>query len=563
MSEQPSRPHVSRLLGVIRGQSANAIEQVRITETQLIQRISDRAAHKWRFSHTKPNLSALINEIRDGADHLDTGVRFHEVGTVQHIGEGVATISGLPHASTNEVVVFPTGVRGLILDLERDHCDIILLGPDVGIQGGDLVVGTGERLRVPVGQVLVGQVVNPLGEPLGGGRPLDATEFQYLERKAPGIVKRAPVKESLHTGWKIIDTLVPIGRGQRELILGDRQTGKTTLAIDTILSQRGAGVTCVYVAIGQKKSTTLGVVETLKKHGAMEYTIVVVASPDDPSALRYLAPYAGCTMAEEFVYRGHDTLIVYDDLTRHADAYRELSLLLRRPPGREAYPGDIFYLHARLLERACKLSDEMGGGSMTALPIIEMQRGNVASYIPTNLISICDGQILLDTNLFNRGTKPAVDTGRSVSRVGGAAQTQAIRSVVRDLRLELAQYEEVAQFARFGTDVDETTRRQIQRGERLRAVFTQHAHDPFSLSWELLSLLAAVEGLLDDIRLPDILAFERSLVAHLEKEHLGLIQHLDHTGELTHETRHVLTDAMRAYQEDWVTSHPSESTSGR
>jgi F-type H+-transporting ATPase subunit alpha len=470
MSEAASRSQIARLLDTIQEQSSQIEEQVQISKTELIRQISDRVAHTSHSAGTASDLHDLLKRVREGAAQLEADVRFRNVGTVQHVGQGVATISGLPDAITNEVVEFPTGVRGLILNLERDRCDVILLGSDVGIQGGDMVIGTGERLRVPVGSSMLKNIVNPLGEPLNGGHTIDATEFRYLERRAPGIVERAPVNEPLHTGWKIIDALVPIGRGQRELIVGDRQTGKTTLAIDMILSQRDRDITCVYVAIGQKKSTTLGVIETLREHGAMEYTVVVVSSPDDPPALRYLAPYTGCTLAEHFVYGGHDTLVVYDDLTKHADAYRELSLLLRRPPGREAYPGDIFYLHSRLLERACKLNDEFGGGSMTALPIVEMQRGNIASYIPTNLISITDGQIVLDTGLFNRRIKPAVDIGRSVSRVGGSAQTPAMRSVVRDLRLELSQYEEVARFARFGTDVDETTHRQIERGKRLQTV---------------------------------------------------------------------------------------------
>ena len=499
-----------------------------------------------------------MGQIRDGAARLESGVRFHDVGTVQRIGESVATISGLPYVCTDEIVAFPTGVQGLILNLERERVDVILLGPDEGIHGGDLVTGTGERLRVPVGQATLGQVLNPLGAPLDGGRALDVTEHRYLERSAPGIVERAPVNEPLHTGWKIVDTLVPIGRGQRELIVGDRQTGKTTLAVDAIINQRDQNVTCVYVAIGQKKSTTLSVIETLRKHGAMDYTIVVVSSPDDPPALRYLAPYAGCTMAEYFLYRGHDTLVIYDDLTKHADAYRELSLLLRRPPGREAYPGDIFYLHSRLLERACKLSDGLGGGSLTALPIVEMQRGNLASYIPTNLISITDGQIVLDTNLYNRGIKPAVDIGRSVSRVGSAAQTPAMRSVVRNLRMELAQYDEVARFARFGTDVDETTHQQIRRGERLRTVLTQHAHDPFSLSSQIISLIAAVDGLLDEIHLRDIPIFEQDLMAHLKDKHPGLVQKISREGELTDEMSHVLIDSMREFHEEWITARNSQ-----
>jgi len=436
-------------------------------------------------------------------------------------------------------------VRGLILNLDHDLIDVILLGPDEGIQGGDLVTSSGERLRVPVGHRLLGRVINPLGEPLDEHGPVDATAFRYLERDAPGIVERAPVNEPLHTGLKVVDALVPIGRGQRELIAGDRQTGKTTLAVDAILNQRDSGVLCVYVIIGQKKSSTLAVIETLRHHEALPHTIVVVSSPDDPPALRYLAPYAGCTMAEFLMHAGRDVLIVYDDLSKHADAYRELSLLLRRPPGREAYPGDIFYLHARLLERACKLAD---GGSLTAMPIVEMQRGNIAAYIPTNLISISDGQIVLDAGLFNRGIKPAVNAGLSVSRVGGAAQTVAMRAVAGRLRLELAQFEEVARFARFGAEVDEATQRQIRRGERLRAVLTQPAHRPLPLAAQVVVLLAATEGYLDDVALADVPAFENRLLAHIEAEHPGLLHQINRSGELPTEKREALAEALAHYR---------------
>jgi F-type H+-transporting ATPase subunit alpha len=478
---------------------------------------------------------------------MTTAVRFHDVGTVQYIGNGVATLSGLPHARTDELVDFSTGVQGMILNLDHDRLDVILLGPEEGIQGGDLVTATGERLRVPVGPNLLGRVVNPLGDPLDARGPVDTEALHYLERDAPGVAERAPVDEPLHTGCKIVDALIPIGRGQRELIVGDRQTGKTTLAVDAILNQRDTGVLCVYVAVGQKKSSTLSVIETLRRGGALETTIVVTASPDDPPALRYLAPYAGCTMAEYLVHQGQDVLIVYDDLSKHADAYRELSLLLRRPPGREAYPGDIFYLHSRLLERACKLIPFPGGeeseesrGSLTALPIAETRQGNLSAYIPTNLISITDGQIMLDADMFNHGVKPAVSAGLSVSRVGGAAQTSAMRDVVGNLRLELAQFEEVARFARFGTEVGEATKQQIRRGERLQAVLTQPAHNPLSLASQVVILLAATSGLLDDIPPGSVPDFEARLLARVETEHPGLLQQINRTGELTEETRQLL-----------------------
>jgi F-type H+-transporting ATPase subunit alpha len=493
----------------------------------------------------------LLQTLRARAAELYGGregsVIFREVGTVQQIGDGVATLSGLPMARSDELVQFPTGVQGLILNLDHARLDVILLGPDEGIQGGDLVKATGERVRVPVGHQLLGRVVSPLGQPFDERGPIQATEMRFLEREAPDIVARAPVNQPLHTGTKIIDALLPIGRGQRELILGDRQTGKTTLAVDAILSQTESDVSCVYVSIGQKKSSALSVIDTLDRHHALSYTAVVIASPEDPPALRYLAPYAGCTIAEFFLDEGRDTLIVFDDLNKHADAYRELSLLLRRPPGREAYPGDIFYLHARLLERACKLSEEHGGGSLTALPIVVTQRGNVSAYIPTNLISICDGQIVLETDLFNQGIKPAVNVGKSVSRVGGEAQSQAMRTLAGDLRLELSQYEEVSRFARFGTEVDKATQRQIEHGRRLRAVLTQPVHQPLPLASQIVALLAATEGMLDQVAVEDVRAFQRGLLDLARRREPERLQQIERTGELSPETGSALMDLMRGY----------------
>jgi len=552
MSEQEKRPEVASLLQALREQADQMEEGVRLYDADLVRRISDRVATLPDLKRVQPDVGTTLQLLRQKTDQLIGRVRFYDVGTVQRIGEGVATLSGLPSARTDELVTFPNGVQGLILNLDHARIDVVLLGSDKGIQGGDLVTATGERVRVPVGHQLLGRVVNPLGELLDGQRPFETVETRYLEREAPDIIERAPVEEPLHTGLKVVDALVPIGRGQRELILGDRQTGKTTLAVDAILNQRDSDVACVYVAIGQKKSSTLAIIETLRRYDAMANTIVVVSSPDDPPALRYLAPYAGCTMAEFLMYEGRDALIVYDDLSKHADAYRELSLLLRRPPGREAYPGDIFYLHARLLERACKLSDEEGGGSLTALPIIETQRGDVSAYIPTNLISINDGQIVLDMDLFNRGTKPAVNVGQSVSRVGGEAQTAAMRSVVSELKLELSQYEEVARFARFGTQVDEATQQQIRRGQRLRAALRQPAHQPLSLAAQIVVLLAATEGFLDDVVIGDIPAFERGLLDRVESEHLELLQQINRSHELTEETRETLIEAMAAYRSTWL-----------
>jgi F-type H+-transporting ATPase subunit alpha len=552
MSEQDKRPEVASLLQALREQADQMEEEVRLYDTDLVRRISDRVATLPDLKRVQPDVGTTLQLLRQKTDQLMGRVRFYDVGTVQHIGEGVATLSGLPSARTDELVTFSTGVQGLILNLDHARIDVVLLGSDQGIQGGDLVTATGERVRVPVGHQLLGRVVNPLGEPLDGQRPFETAETRYLEREAPDIIERAPVEEPLHTGLKVVDALVPIGRGQRELILGNRQTGKTTLAVDAILNQRDSDVACIYVAIGQKKSSTLSVIETLRRYNAMADTIVVVSSPDDPPALRYLAPYAGCTMAEFLMYEGRDALIVYDDLSKHADAYRELSLLLRRPPGREAYPGDIFYVHARLLERACRLNEDEGGGSLTALPVIETQRGDVSAYIPTNLISINDGQIVLDMDLFNRGTKPAVNVGQSVSRVGGEAQTAAMRSVVSELKLELSQYEEVARFARFGTQVDEATQQQIRRGQRLRAALRQPAHQPLSLAAQIVVLLAATEGFLDDVVVGDIPAFERGLLDRVEGEHLDLIQQINRTQELTEETRETLIEAMADYRTTWL-----------
>lgn len=545
---------VRTLLRILRERAPHIGAEVmhyRAGDTSIVKRLSEEVAAIAGIALIKPEIPKMMQALTARATTIDAQVQYHAVGTVQHIGNGVATLSGLPRSCTDELVTFPTGVQGLILNLERDHVDVILLGSDEGIQGGDQVMATGERLQVPVGRNLLGRVVNPLGQPLDERGPIESAYYTHLEHDAPGIVDREPVNEPLLTGWKMVDALVPIGRGQRELIIGDRQTGKTSLAVDTILNQKNTGVACFYVAIGQKKSSTLAVIETLQKAGALDYTTVIVSSPDDPPALRYLAPYAGCTMAEGVMWEGHDVLVVYDDLTRHADAYRELSLLLRRPPGREAYPGDIFYLHSRLLERACKLSEAAGGYSLTALPIVETQRGNMSAYIPTNLISITDGQILLDSDLFNRGVKPAIDAGRSVSRVGGAAQVPAMRALASTLRLELAQFEEVARFARFGTDVDEATQRQIRRGERLRRLLTQPVHQPLALTAQIIMLAAAADGHLDDIPADDILAFERALLAHIQVGYPTLYTRRGHSPELLEEVRAMLAEFMEDFRTVW------------
>ena len=492
-------------------------------------------------------LPALLELVREKAREQPAHqVRFLDVGTLLQVGSGVAGLSGLPRAMTDELVDFPAGVQGLILNLDRRRIDCILLGSDEGLQGGDLVTSTGRRLQVPVGAELLGRVVDPLGRPLDGRGTVVAADWHDLEREAPNIVRRSPVNRPLHTGLKAVDALVPIGRGQRELIIGDRQTGKTAIAVDTIINQLEGDVVCVYVSIGQKRSSAQAVIQTLESQGALAHTVVVVADPDAPPALRYLAPYAGCTMAEYFVYQGRDALIVYDDLSKHADTYRELSLLLRRPPGREAYPGDIFYLHARLLERSGQFDETMGGGSLTALPIVETKRGQIAAYIPTNLISITDGQVYLDSGRFNRGFRPAIDVGLSVSRVGGAAQHPAMRAVAGRLRLELAQYEEVARFTRFGGEVDERTRRQITRGEHLAEALKQEQNAPLSLARQVVILFAASRGYLDDLPLNEVARFEATLFELMPRQHPALYQHLADGGELTPETEAKLEQAISA-----------------
>jgi F-type H+-transporting ATPase subunit alpha len=544
-------PDVAAVLRTLRSE-AQRTDAVQFRDVSLVKQIRDKAAEILGIERMQPTVGPVVDAMRRHATQLPSLVRFSDVGTVQRIGDGVAQLSGLPSARTEELVHFPTGVQGMVLNLEHGGIDVILLGSDEGIQGGDLVTGTGQRLHVPVGRRLLGRVVNPLGVPLDGRGPVETVENAYLEQDAPGIVEREPVSEPLYTGLKVIDSMLAIGRGQRELIVGDRQTGKTTLAVDTIINQRNSGVLCIYVAIGQKKSSILAVLQTLHQYEAMSYTTVVMSSPDDPPALRYLAPYAGCAMAERLMRDGNDVLIVYDDLSKHADSYRELSLLLRRPPGREAYPGDIFYLHARLLERAAKLATDRGGGSLTALPIVQTQRGNISAYIPTNLISITDGQIVLDTALFNRNIRPAIDVGQSVSRVGGAAQTAAMRKVAGALKLDLAQYQEVARFARFGTEVDETTQRQIQRGVRLEASLKQPEHRPLSLAEQVVVLVAASEGYMDDVSPEDIPAFERQIVERFRSDHTGSYHEINRTGELTDELRETLTSALTRYRAAWA-----------
>lgn len=480
-------------------------------------------------------------------------VIFNEVGTVHHIGNGVATITGLSGIGVDELVEFPTGVQGLVLNLEESSIDVILLGSDENIHGGDMVISQNKRLSIPVGPETVGRILNPLAVPLDEKPPIQPVEYQFLENKAPGIIERSPVNQPLQTGVKIIDALFPIGRGQRELILGNRQTGKTTIALDTIINQKGKGILCIYVAIGQKKSSVLAVIETLRQYQALDYTTVIMASSDDPPALRYLAPFAGCTLAEFFLSQGQDVLVVYDDLSKHADAYRELSLLLRRPPGREAYPGDIFYLHARLLERACKLNDEHGGGSLTALPIATMQKGNVASYIPTNLISICDGQIILSQEKFNKGFKPAVDIGLSVSRVGSSAQTAAMRKVSSQLKLTLSLFEEVERFTQFGTELDEATKNQIRHGQRLQAILTQRPGQPRSLAEQVVILTSATMGFFDSIGPGKTFNYETALVNWFKHHHNLFMQDINREGQLPADKEMDFEKWLYEFNESWIT----------
>jgi len=443
-------------------------------------------------------------------------IEVKEVGTVLMVGDGIAKVYGLENAMASELLEFPGGVYGIALNLEEDNVGVVLLGEDRNIKEGDIVKRTGRIVEVPVGDAIVGRVVNAIGQPIDGKGPINAKEQRKIEVIAPGIVDRQSVREPLQTGIKAIDTMIPIGRGQRELIIGDRQTGKTAIAIDTILNQKGENVVCIYVAIGQKRSTVANVVKSLEDYGAMEYTIVVSATASEAASLQFIAPYTGCTMGEYFRDNGRHALIIYDDLSKQAVAYRQLSLLLRRPPGREAFPGDVFYLHSRLLERAAKLSKEKGGGSLTALPIIETQAGDVSAYIPTNVISITDGQIYLGTDLFYSGIRPAVNVGLSVSRVGGAAQIKAMKQVSGTLRLDLAQYREMAAFAQFGSELDKTTRAQLARGERMVELLKQEQYQPSPVEHQVIAIFAGTNGYVDDVPTSDVRKFEKELLKFVD-----------------------------------------------
>jgi len=478
---------------------------------------------------------------------FDRNVDTYDAGTVLQVGDGIARVHGLANVMAGELVEFPGGVIGMAFNLEEDNVGCILFGEDSHIKEGDTVKRTGRIQEVPVGDELLGRVVNPLGQPLDGKGDIITGKSAYVERKAPGVIQRRPVTTPIQTGLKAVDAMTPIGRGQRELIIGDRQTGKTAMAVDTIINQKGQNVFCIYVAIGQKSSTVAQVIATLAQYGAMDYTIIVTAAASDPAPLLYLAPYAGCTMGEHFRDSGRDALIIYDDLTKHAWAYREVSLLMRRPPGREAYPGDVFYLHSRLLERAARLSDEEGGGSLTALPIIETQEGDLSTYIPTNVISITDGQIFLETDLFYSGLRPAVNAGTSVSRVGGKAQVRAMRDVAGRLRNDLARYREVASFAQFGSDLDAVTRQQIRRGERLQEILKQGQYQPMPVEEQVASLFAAGGGFLDEIPLQAVGQWEREYLEALRVQHPEILKEVREKKALSADLRDRLQKAMREF----------------
>ncbi|MFD1139361.1 F0F1 ATP synthase subunit alpha [Paenibacillus urinalis] len=492
--------------------------------------------------------------IKNQIEQYKTDIEVSEVGSVIEVGDGIARVYGLENVMSGELVEFSTGVLGLALNVEESNVGIVILGPYTDIREGDQVKRTGQIMQVPVGEAMIGRVVNALGEPVDGKGPIETTQFRPVENKAPGVMARKSVHEPMQTGIKAIDAMVPIGRGQRELIIGDRQTGKTAIAIDAILNQKGNGMKCIYVAIGQKQSTVAQVVETLRRNGAMEYTTVVTASASEPSPLLYIAPYAGCAIGEYFMYKGEHVLVVYDDLTKQASAYRELSLLLRRPPGREAYPGDVFYLHSRLLERAAKLNDELGGGSLTALPFIETQASDVSAYIPTNVISITDGQIFLEADLFNAGQRPAINVGISVSRVGGSAQIKAMKKVAGSLRLDLAQYRELQAFSQFGSDLDKSTQARLNRGARMMEILKQDVHKPLAVELQVISLYAATKGYLDEIPVGDVTRFEKEFHSFMVSNKPEVLESIRTTKEITADNEAALKDSIETFRKSFSTS---------
>jgi F-type H+/Na+-transporting ATPase subunit alpha len=487
--------------------------------------------------------------LRDQIKDYQSGVVVSEVGTVISVGDGIARIHGLDNVMVSELLDFPHGVKGIAKSLEEDNVGAVLFGEYTTVAEGDLVQRTKRIMSVPVGQALVGRVVNALGEPIDNRGPINTTEFAPVERLAPGVIDRQPVKEPVQTGLKSIDAMIPIGRGQRELIIGDRQTGKTAIGVDTIINQKNTDIICIYVAIGQKRSTVAQVVKTLTDHEVMDKTIVVSASASDPATMQYMAPYSGCAMGEYFRDRGQHALVIYDDLSKHAAAYREISLLLRRPPGREAFPGDVFYLHSRLLERAAKLNAKLGGGSLTAMPIIETQAGDISGYIPTNVISITDGQIFLEADLFHAGIRPAIHVGNSVSRVGGSAQIKAMKQVAGTLRLELAQYRELAAFAQFGSDLDKATQAQLARGERLTEILKQDQYQPLDVVQQVVSIFAGTQGFIDDVAVADIKSFLKDLLQFMATAKGPFMQKLGAEKALSDDLKAELVSALKEFKE--------------
>jgi F-type H+-transporting ATPase subunit alpha len=489
-----------------------------------------------------------LQMLREQLKGLEESIEMEEVGVVYYVGDGVARAYGLDNVMANEVVEFEGGTLGLAFNLEEDNVGIIILGSESGIREGSLVRRTGRILDAPVGEGLIGRVIDPLGNPLDGKGPIQYDYRSPVEKIAPGVVKRKSVHEPLQTGIKAIDAMIPIGRGQRELIIGDRSTGKTTICIDTILNQKDTDVYCIYVAIGQKRSTIARIIELLERHGAMEYTCVVVASATDPASLQYLAPFVGCTIGEYFRDNGKHALIIYDDLSKHAEAYRQLSLLMRRPPGREAYPGDVFYLHSRLLERAAKLNDELGAGSLTALPIIETKAGDVAAYIPTNVISITDGQIYLEPDLFNKGIRPAINVGLSVSRVGGAAQIKAMKQVAGTLRLELAQFRELEAFVQFASELDKATQQIINRGLRLVELLKQEPYNPIPVEKQIVAIYAGTNGYLDDLPVEAVRKFEKELYAYLDNQRPDILKEIREKKALDDDLKRRIDEALKDFK---------------
>ncbi len=491
----------------------------------------------------------ISSVIKEQIARYSTKLEVADVGTVIQVADGIARIHGLENAMQGELLEFPGEVYGMVQNLEEDNVGAVLLGDTSAIREGDQVKTTGRVVEVPVGDALTGRVVNALGQPIDGKGPIQTDKFRQVERVAHGVIDRKSVDTPLQTGIKAIDAMIPIGRGQRELIIGDRQTGKTAIAIDTIINQKGQGVHCIYVAIGQKASTVANIVKTLEEFGAMDYTTVVVSTASDLAPLQFIAPYAGCAIGEEWMENGEDVLVVYDDLSKHAAAYRTLSLLLRRPPGREAYPGDVFYLHSRLLERASRLSDELGGGSLTALPIIETQAGDVSAYIPTNVISITDGQIYLETEMFNSGFRPAINAGLSVSRVGGAAQVKAMKKIAAPIRVELAQYRELVSFAQFGSELDASTREQLAQGERIQEVLKQPQYQPMAVEYQVIIIYAATRKLLLDIPVSEIQAFEKDLLKFIDEKYPEIPKSIREKKEMTPETEELLIKAISQCKE--------------